>query len=79
MQPSRMFNQGTMQTAELVREVSAMRLAEQAVQTPAPRARRFSPVGSLAFTIAGWRRLSARRLFAGREDVVVSPSQARGV
>ncbi len=79
MQPSRMFNQGTMQTAELMREVSSMRLAEEATRTPAPRARRFSPVGSLAFTIASWRRLSARRLFAGHEDAVVSPSQARGV
>ena len=78
MQPSRMFNQGTMQTAELMREVSAMRLAEQAIQPAAPRVRRFSPAGSLAFTIATWRRLSARRLFAGGEDVVVSLSQVRG-
>lgn len=79
MQPSRMFNQGTMRTSELMREVATVRLAEQAVRTSAARARRFSPVGSLAFTIASWRRLSARRLFVGREDVVVSPSQARGV
>jgi len=74
-----MFNQGTMQTAELTREVATMRLAEQANSSSPPRARHFSAMGSLAFTIASWRRLSARRLFTGREDVVVAPSQARGV
>lgn len=79
MQPSRMFNQSSMQTSELMREVAAMRLAEQATPPTTPRARRYSPVGSLAFTIANWRRLSARRLFAAREDIVVSPSRAPGV
>jgi len=74
-----MFNQGTMQTAELMREFATMRLAEEALQSSTSRVRRFSPVKSLAFTIASWRRLSARRLFTGREDVVVAPSQARGV
>ena len=79
MHPSRMFNQGTMQTRELMREVSAMRLAEQAARSTEPPAWRFSPVGSLAFRIASWRRLSTGRLFREQENVAVSSRRAHGV
>ncbi len=79
MQPSRMFNHGAMSQADLMREVSAMRLAEQALQSTVPRARRFSPVGSLAFAVANWRRLSTRRFFREREDAVMSSPAPRRV
>ena len=83
MQPSRMFNHSTMHQAELLREASAMRLADQAAAVrTSTDARRVSPLGSLAYRIANWRRLSARRLF-GDQDVVwqsqsPQPSKLRG-
>ena len=78
MQPSRMFNAGAIHEAELMREVSAMRLAEQASQGTGANVRS-SPMTSLAFRIAHWRRLSTYRFFSKREDVVVTSPRPHGV
>lgn len=78
MQPSRMFNAGAMHEVELMREVSAMRLAERAIRSSGSSARGFSPIGSLAFRVAHWRRLSTLRFGRRHEDLVVSPPQPHG-
>ena len=54
MQPSRMFNAGADHEIELMREVSAMRLAEQASRGTETTVRAFSPVVSVAFRITPW-------------------------
>jgi len=74
-----MFNSGAMHEAELMREISAMRLAEQALASSTTSPRRFSPFGSLAFRIANWRRLSTRRFFSEHEDLVVSQPRPKGI
>lgn len=81
MQPSRMVNYSAMQQVELMREISTMRLAEQALRStePGARLRGISPIGSLAYRIANWRRLSTRRFFGEQDDLVVSPARPHGL
>jgi hypothetical protein len=74
-----MFNAGVVHEAELMREVAAMRLAEQASQGAETTLRSSSPTASLAFRIAHWRRLSTYRFFPKREDVVVTLPRPHGV
>ena len=79
MQPSRMFNAGADHEIELMREVSAMRLAEQASRGTETTMRSFSPVASIAFRIAHWRRLSTNRFFPKHDDVVATSPRPHSV
>ena len=58
MQPSRMFNASAMHEAELMREISAMRLAEQALRS-SDHPERQSALRVISIRIASWRRLAA--------------------